>query len=406
MDRKQRVAPTDSTGRGHWIRAAGVALAVAGFGLALATAVPTPALAEAETAGRPISVSLAPDAPATYVVKKGDTLWDIAGVFLKDPWHWPEIWQANPQIENPHWIYPGDVLRLVYVDGKPRVTVETAGAVRLSPEVRSAPLALAVRTVPYDLLMKFTRRPGLLDKQLVNDAPYVVGFRGQHIVGSTVNETYATGMGKPAPGSRYVVVHLADELRDPDDGDLLGYMCVYAATVEVISTTGGKKWGDPELTHLAVLDSGREIMQGDKLLPASSEIVDDFVVSSPSNRKLDGQVLTVGGGDMTVGGKYSTLAINRGKRDGLAPGYVVAVFARGEEIRDRHSRGENWMSFTATYDTVRLPKERSGTLLLFSVHDRMSYGIVVESTQPMRVGDFIKHPDFGHSDAGLSDYYR
>jgi hypothetical protein len=114
----------------------------------------------------------------------------------------------------------------------------------------------------------------------------------------------------------------------------------------------------------------------------------------------------MGGERQSVAGKYSTLAINRGKRDGLVPGSVLAVFARGAEVRNRYSRGQNWTSFTATYDTAELPKERSGTLLLFSVHDRMSYGIVVESTETMRIGDFIKHPDFGHSDLGLSNYYR
>jgi len=201
-------------------------------------------------------------------------------------------------------------------------------------------------------------------------------------------------------------VHVGDELRDPDDGDLLGYMGIYAGTVEAITSTGGSKWGQGELTHFAVRDSGREILQGDKVLPAIARFSDDLVVSVPANTKLDGQVLAVAGGNFTVGGKYSVLAINRGKRDGLVPGSVVAIFARGQEVRDRFSRGQNWMAFTATYDTVQLPNERSGTVLIFQVHDRMSYGVVVESTQPMRAGDFIKHPDFGHSDTGLTDYYR
>jgi LysM domain len=406
MDRMHRVAPKGSTGRGKWIRATAVALAVVGLGLALGTAAPTSALAEVSASGKSMSVPLAPNAPETYVVKKGDTLWDIAGVFLKYPWYWPEIWYVNPQVQNPHLIYPGDVLRLVYIDGKPRVTVETAGAVRLSPQVRSEPLAEAIRTVPYDVLMKFTRRPGLLDKKQIDKAPYIVGFRDRHIVGSTENETYATGLGKAPPGTLFTVVHVGDELRDPDDGDLLGYVGVYAATVQVISTTGGSKWGEGELTHLAVLDSGREILQGDKLLPVKSQAGEDFVISVPKNTKLNGQIISVGGDQRSVGGKYSTLAINRGKRDGLVPGSVVAIFARGEQVRDLYSRGQNWMKYTATYDTVQLPKERSGTLMLYSVHDRMSYGIVVESTAEMHIGDFIKHPDFGHSDAGLSDYYR
>ena len=135
---------------------------MAGAGIALGTVTPAPALAQ--VSGSAMSVPLAPDAPSQYVVKKGDTLWDIAGVFLRDPWYWPEIWYVNPDIANPHLIYPGDVLNLVYVDGKPRITVGSAGATRLSPQVRSSPLTDAVRAIPYDLLMDF-RRPALADRQ-------------------------------------------------------------------------------------------------------------------------------------------------------------------------------------------------------------------------------------------------
>ena len=402
MDRMQRVAPESSCGRALWIRAAAVAVAITGLGLALGTAAPTPALAQAS--GTSMSVPLAPNAPETYVVKKGDTLWDIAGVFLKYPWYWPEIWYVNPQVQNPHWIYPGDVLRLVYVDGKPRVTVDQAGAVRLSPQVRSEPLAQAIRTVPYDVLMNFVQRPSLLAKQQVKDAPYVLGFRDRHLVGSRQNEMYARDLGRPPAGARYTILHPTEELRDPDDGDLLGYLALWGGTAEVITTTDARDLSDG-ITHLTVLDTGREILQGDRLLPFVEVIGDDFLVSAPRDRKLNGQVIAVPG-YVSVAGKFQVLAINRGKRDGLVPGNAVAIFARGVEVRDRFSRGLDWQRFTATYDTVELPKERSGTLLLFTVYDRMSYGLIVESTQPVHIGDFIKHPDFGHRDAGLSDAFR
>src|SRR5512139_3921796 len=142
MDRNLRLANHRSAGLRPWIRAVGLGLAVAAAGLALGTAAPTSAVAQ--VSGTSMSVPLAADAPSQYVVKKGDTLWDIAGVFLRDPWYWPEIWYVNPQVANPHLIYPGDVLNLVYVDGKPRVTLERAGAMRLSPQVRSEPLSGAI----------------------------------------------------------------------------------------------------------------------------------------------------------------------------------------------------------------------------------------------------------------------
>ena len=402
MDRKLRVVPNAVTGRTRWSRTVAVSLAVAVSGLAMWAADPTPAAAQ-QASGQSMSVPLAPDAPDTYVVKKGDTLWDIAGVFLKYPWYWPEIWYVNPQVENPHWIYPGDVLRLVYVDGKPRITVGTAGEVRLSPQVRADPLGQAIRTVPYDILMNFVQRPSLLTKKQVDKAPYVVGFRSRHIVGSSANELYAKGLENPPPGTEYTIVHPGEELRDPDDGDLLGYVGHYAATTRVITTTDAKH-EDP-LTHLTVLDNGREINQGDKVFPAKTKFGDDFVVSAPRDTKLDGQVLAVVDG-LAVAGRYQVLAINRGKRDGLVPGNVVAIYARGVDVRDLYSRGQDWTKFTANYATVKLPDERSGTLLLFTVTDRMSYGLVVESTQPMRIGDFIKHPNFGHSDTGMEDFIR
>lgn len=400
MDRNLRVAHDNSNGPVRWIRGAALALAIAGLGLALGTAAPD--TAQAQASGKSMSVPLAPNAPETYVVKKGDTLWDIAGVFLKYPWYWPEIWYVNPQVANPHWIYPGDVLRLVYVDGKPRVTVETAGAVRLSPEVRTEPLAQAIRTVPYDVLMSFVRRPSVLDRNQIRNAPYIVGFRERHIVGASDNELYATGMSKPQVGSMHAVIHPGRELRDPDNGDLLGYQGIYAATVEVIADTGK---GNEELAHLAVRQTGREVQPGDKVLPPLPEHGDDFTISVPSNTKLNGQVIAIGT-DYSVGGKYSTLVINRGKRDGLAPGNVVAIFARGVNVADYGGRGQSWMAYTASYNTVRLPDERSGTLLLFDVRDRLSFGIVVESIEPMRVGDFIKHPDFGHDAQGNSNFFR
>src|SRR5512145_1324791 len=156
MDRHLRSSPDVSPRPGGPLRACALAAAAVCLGLALGATAPS--LAQDQVSGTSMSVPLVPDAPDTYVVKKGDTLWDISAVFLRDPWYWPEIWYVNPEIANPHLIYPGDVLRLTYVDGKPRVTLEQAGTVRLSPEVRSQPLKDAIRAIPYDLLMDFVGR--------------------------------------------------------------------------------------------------------------------------------------------------------------------------------------------------------------------------------------------------------
>ena len=411
MDRNLRLANHRSAGLRPWIRAVGLGLTVAAAGLALGTAAPTSAVAQ--VSGTSMSVPLAADAPSQYVVKKGDTLWDIAGVFLRDPWYWPEIWYVNPQVANPHLIYPGDVLNLVYVDGKPRVTLEQAGAMRLSPQVRSEPLSGAIRTIPYDLLMDFVGRPALLTKDQIKKAPYVVGMRDRHIVGSDQNEIYGRGLENPAPGSRFNVMNVGDELRDPDDGDLLGYIGHFAGVGEVIQNTGAVVPGESsifrmkreeDLTHLRVIESGREILQGDKLFPAEVDIGDDFRLSAPKNQEVLGQIIAVVDG-VYVAGKYQVVAINRGKKHGLEPGNALGVFYRGEEIRDRYQRMD-WSSFTANYSRVRLPDERSATVLVFSVHDRMSYALVVESSQVIRRGDFVAHPLYGHKDAGMRDFIR
>ncbi len=401
MDRNLRAVSSALNDPRTWARALVLGAVVAGAGLALGLATPQSALAAA--AERSMSVPLAPDAPERYVVKKGDTLWGIAATFLRDPWYWPEIWYVNPNIANPHLIYPGDELVLTYVDGKPRITVDRPGDTRLSPQVRSEPLANAIRAIPYDLLMNFVGRPQLLDQDDLKTRPYVVGMRDQHIVGSDANELYAQKLARPAVGTRYTIVHPGEELRDPDDGDLLGYIGYYAGIAQVVDPRGSTGIKD-DVTHLMVVETGREILQGDKLFPAQVDVGSDFVLSAPKNQRLNGQVIAVVDG-VHVAGKYQVLAINRGKRDGLEPGNAVAIFERGEPVRDRYERGSlGWREYSTNYKKVQLPDERSGTILLFSVHDRMSYGLVVESTHVLRRGDLIAHPAYGHRDVGTRDF--
>jgi hypothetical protein len=408
MDRNVRLASFSLIGTRHWLRGLMLATTVAATGLAASLLAPASALAQAE-AKRSMSVPIASTAPERYVVKRGDTLWDISAMYLKEPWYWPEIWYVNPSIANPHLIYPGDVLYFSYVDGKPRVSLERASATTLTPQVRSSSLDGAIRTVPYDVLMKFVGRPSLLEKDQVKNAPYVVGMRDRHIVGSTANEIYARGLQKPPAGSHYNVVHVGDELRDPDDGDLLGYLGHFAGEGDVIQSSGAVVPGkdsifdmkrEEELTHLTIGETGREILQGDKLLPASVEVGKDFQITVPANEKLLGQIIAIADG-VHVGGKYNVVAINRGKKQGLVAGNALSVFYRGDEVHDRYNRLD-WTAFTANYEKVRLPDERSATLLVFQVYERMSYALVVESSQVIHVGDFIASPTYGHRDSGTA----
>ncbi len=397
--RARKGSPTPAS----WIRALALATVVAGMGIASGVHAPVMA-ASPDVSGTSMSVPLAPEAPTQYVVKRGDTLWDIAGVFLRDPWYWPEIWYVNPDIENPHLIYPGDVLHLVYIDGQPRITLQSAGPVRLSPRVRTSPLDEAIRAIPYDLLMTFVGRPQLLEKKDLKKRPYVLGFRDRHIAGTAVDEVYARNLNDAPVGSRYTLVKVGEELRDPDDGDVLGYMGYYSGTAEVIDTTrtGRKK---EQIAHMDVIDSGREIMQGDRIFPAQPLIGPDFIMNVPENTKLDGSVMGIVDG-VWAAGRYQAVALNRGSQHGMEPGHVVSIFERGVKTPDRFSRGTDWSRFTATSERVELPSERNATVMIFQVYDRMSFGLIMESIHAVRIGDKVKHPDHGHRDLSAATSLR
>src|SRR6202050_868700 len=167
-------------------------------------------------------LALAPNAPDSYVVKKGDTLWGIAKVFLRDPWFWPEIWQVNPQVQNPHLIYPGDTLHLVFVDGRPRIVLQPGmqrgDAARVLPRVRSNPLEAAVTTIPYETIAAFMSKPSVLEKDQIKHAPYVLATRDTHVVMADGDTVYARGFEGPVElGTHYNAVRVGAPLRDTDD---------------------------------------------------------------------------------------------------------------------------------------------------------------------------------------------
>ena len=323
-------------------------------------------------------VRIADGAPDQYVVQRGDTLWDISGKFLQDPWFWPEIWQVNPQIENPHLIFPGDRLSLIYVDGMPRLLLERGqgSAARLSPGVRVIPLEDAILTIPYESIAAFLTRAAVLEKEEVDGLPYVIQARGDHLISSAGVDLYARG-DLDTVGTRYSVVHIDGPLRDPDDNSVVGYEALYVGDGTL------RRGGDPGT--LFVNQSQREILNGDRLIRKDVVIPLNFFPKSP-NSDIDGRIISVIDGVSRIG-QYQVVVINRGERDGLQSGDVLQIQRAGEVIRDRFS-GNSFLGG----EKVKLPDENAGNLMLFKIYDRIAYGLIMTAESEIRVNDIVRNP--------------
>lgn len=329
------------------------------------------------------TVPLAEGHPDQYTVQKGDTLWDIASTFLKDPWYWPEVWYVNPQIENPHLIFPGDVLSLVYIDGRARVTTTARGPTyRMSPAARSTPLSEAITSIPYEQIAAFLSKGLVLEKSQAERLPYIVGTRGDHMIAAAGNDIYVRGGASGQPGTRYSVVHVGDKLVDPDDNKVVGYQGVYVGEGTMA------RGGDP--ATVALTDTNREALNGDRLLPETVDIPLNFFPKAP-DFQVDGRIISVVDGVSMIG-QYQVVVINRGARDGLAPGDVLAVFQAGEVVRDRFKGSLRGSSTMFAGENVKLPDEEAGTLMVFKVYDRIGYGLVMEATNAIHVLDAVRNP--------------
>ena len=339
---------------------------------------PTPApVYRSAPAEKPVRLN--PEHPERYVVKRGDTLWDISDMFLKDPWFWPEIWYVNPQIANPHLIYPGDVISLVYIDGKPRLILERGNAVRLSPKIREEALDEAIFSVPYEAIKAFLSRPAILDKDTAQNAPYILSTQHGHMVHGAGAEVYVRGADFAA-GDIYSVMHVGDALRDPESNKILGYDGIYVAegTVEVA--------GDPSTMLLNA--SAREALNGDRLIKDAGDFPLRFVPRSPST-EVSGHIIGVQDG-VSVIGAYQIVALDRGTTHGLEPGNVLAVYQSGRVEKDRYAK----RGFFARHfpEKVQLPDEYAGLLMVFRTFDDMSYGIIVKAVSDMHVLDVVQNP--------------
>ncbi|MDH5445143.1 MAG: LysM peptidoglycan-binding domain-containing protein [Gammaproteobacteria bacterium] len=328
--------------------------------------------------------SMAAEKTDRYVVKKGDTLWDIAKRFLNDPWLWPEVWHINPKIRNPHLIYPGDVVALYYVDGKPYITLEGKGGVpaptknglktvRLSPRAHMEPLEKAITTLPYELIAPFLKHASVMsDDDLLDDAPYIVSSFEGHLVSGSEHKIYAMGVEDTQVG-QYTIVRPGPVYRDPDSDDILGYEVKHIADARLIKT------GEP--ATLIVGETNQEVLNEDRLIPYVGEKQDFYFYPSPPSQQVNGSIISVLGDGVSQIGQYNAVVINRGEADGLVVGNVLAVFQAGELVRDR-----------VGFQPVRLPDERAGLLMIFQTFEKVSYGLILEAERSMGVYDRVTNP--------------
>lgn len=310
-----------------------------------------------------------------YVVKKGDTLWDISEYFLADPWLWPEVWYINPEIANPHLIYPGDIITLVWVNGKPMLVrgdvIPESRDVRLSPRVRATDLAQAIPAIPLEAVRHFISGARFITPAQLNSSPYVLASSDNHLVSARGMEFYARRFEQPFEED-YIVVHPGQIYKDPVTGAVLGQEGINVGEAEMLT--------EGPTSTLRVTENRREIVPGDRLFPVPpAEFVDDIFLSIPE-QGIEGRVAAHFDLHLQAG-NYDVVTINIGSADGLKNGSVLEVFKHPGVTKDPVS-GE----------TVSLPEEYAGVVVVFRTEANVAHALVMKSQRQININDLLRSP--------------
>ncbi|WP_051543150.1 LysM peptidoglycan-binding domain-containing protein [Thiothrix lacustris] len=308
---------------------------------------------------------LNPNAPNSYVVKKGDTLWGIARKFLNTPWHWPEIWDKNQRIANPHELYPGDVLSLDYASGgklQPRIRVDRQGSGE-----------------PIATLVPFMVWPRVLDEATIKNAPYILASRDdRHLIGE--GETvYVKNLQNTPVGGRYSIFHPNKALNDPRTGQILGYEVTYggSARIERVDAT----------STATILEAQREIRKGDRLLAPVNEVANlNGVIHAPLT-KVRADIIRLFDAQY-ISGNYMIAVINKGQHDQIEVGHTLGVYTQGRYVVDEVESCKGKAGAVCS----QLPPEKVANLVVYKVTDRVSYGLVMDATREVKDGDKIGNP--------------
>jgi len=388
-------------------------------------------------------IELNPEHPEKYTVVKGDTLWDISARFLKEPWRWQEIWQVNPQIKNPHLIYPGDLVALTFQDGQPVLSLERAGEitsgrnVKLSPTVRSYEKTEAIPPIPVDAIQQFLKWPLIFEEDEMDDWPYIVSSYEGHLIASVNNTIYIRGLSDEVETNQYSIYRKGPAYvnlkKDKDEEDeVLGYEAIYVGQAIM------QKKGDPASAVITSVD--REVLTGDRLIPNSDQKVNIEFTPSSNKTELEGNILSVLTGISELGGvaqigQYQVVVLNIGESSGVEPGNVFGIYQSNLEVidtigpnqpkniavedekrikferEDTHfvdrelsklvngirnainkfdNRFPEFANRKSKSEIILLPEEYVGNMMVFRTFDKISYALVMEINGPVHVLDTVR----------------
>ncbi len=321
------------------------------------------------------TLKINPSHPQQYTVVKGDTLWDISGKFLENPWQWPELWKNNPQVKNPHLIYPGDTLYFSIVDGKPQLSLSRPGYAKLSPDIRESSLKEAISIIPADAIAQFLTSPRIVTAAEIDNAPYVIDFAGEHLIGGAGDRLYARAITHPQ-GLSYTVYRKGQPYVHPATNELLGYEAKYVADTTLENA------GDP--ATLFINKSSSEIRIGDRLMVNNSEALSLNYFPRPPENNVQGNIISVLNGVSQIG-LYNIVVIDLGARNGIKTGHVFDIYRSGRVVKDPY-REKNMEHL------VLLPDEIAGSLMVFRTFEKLSYALVMEANAAIHIFDKVTTP--------------
>ena len=355
-------------------------------------------------AGVPLS-ELAPDAPDSHTVKRGDTLWSISSLFLRSPWRWPELWGMNMDaIRNPHLIYPGQKLVLEKSNG--RAVLRTAGAqgeqpdmqtVRLSPRTRVSGLSDAIQTLDTRFIEPFLAEPLIVEAGEMSKAPRIVATTANQVMLSRGDRAYVRGpsdalvLDDQPQTKNYRIFRDATLLKDLESGEILGYEAQFVGKATLVrgeSTqdtvdAGGKMSSAIVPATIDITSAKQEMRVGDRLMPESERQILSYLPHAPTG-KVDGRIMSIYGSDVVANATQNQIVvISRGQRDGIESGHVMAILRDGQRLIDKTD---------PTRAPMKLPDERNGLLMVFKTFEKLSYALILTVKDTVRVGDRLAAP--------------